>query len=71
MIGHLKYQASEVYEGKLISTYPSLGAFWVSMEELSNVGHDGLLVGSLHVHVLRIQQPGNAKLRVSNLNRVG
>ena len=36
------------------------------MEELGDVSHDGLLVRSLHVHILRVQELGDAELGVSH-----
>ena len=50
-------------------TYPSLGAFWVAMKELGNIGHDRLLVRTLHVNVFRVQKPGNSQFSIRNLTK--
>jgi hypothetical protein len=42
---------------KVVLSHLALRALGVSVEELRHVGHDGLLVRPLHVHVLRVQQP--------------
>merc|ERR1719192_2846279 len=36
------------------------------MKELRNVGHDRLLVRTLHVNVLRVQKPGDSQFSVRN-----
>ena len=47
-------------------THLSLAALRVPVEELSDVGHDGLLVRTIHIHILRVQQLGDAQLSVSH-----
>ena len=44
----------------------ALWALRVSVEELGDVGHDGLLVRSLHVHILRVQELHDPELRGSH-----
>ena len=36
------------------------------MEELSDVGHDGLLVRTINIHILRVEELSNAELSVSH-----
>ena len=50
-------------------TYPSLGSLRIAVKELRNVGHDRLLVRTLHVNVLRVQKPGDSQFSVRNLNK--
>ena len=50
-------------------TYPSLGSLRIAVKELRNVGHDWLLVRTLHVNVLRVQKPGDSQFSVRNLNK--
>ena len=44
----------------------ALGALRVSMKELRNVSHDGLLIGAVHVNILRVKELGNPELSVSH-----
>ncbi len=46
---------------KVVLSHLALRALGVSVEELRHVGHDGLLVRPLDVHVLRVQQPRVAR----------
>ena len=50
-------------------TYPSLGSLRIAVKELRNVGHDRLLVRTLHVNVLRVQKPGDSQFSVRNLTK--
>lgn len=51
----------------LFSNYLSLRPLGVSMQELGDVSHDGLLIGGLDVHILRIQKPGDSKLDLGDV----
>ena len=47
-------------------TYLALAPLRISVKELCDVGHDGLLVRTIHVHVLRVEQLSDAELSVSH-----
>ena len=36
------------------------------MEELRNVGHDGLLIGAVHINILRVEELGDPELSISH-----
>ena len=40
------------------------------MEELGHISHDRLLIRPLNIHILGVQQSGDPKLFVSNLENV-
>ena len=46
--------------------YLALASFRISVKELSDVGHDGLLVRTVHIHILRVEQLSYAELGVSH-----
>ena len=48
----------------LTTTDLSLGPLRISMEELRYVGHDGLLIWTLNIHILGVKKLGNSKLTV-------
>ena len=48
------------------SSYLALRALRVSVKELRNVGHDGLLIRAVHVNILWVKELGDPELRVSH-----
>ena len=48
-------------------THPSFRTFRIAMKELGNVSHDRLFIRTFHVNVLGVQESGNSKLRIGDL----
>ncbi len=47
--------------------YLCLSAFRKSVKELGDVGHDGLLVRVLHIHVFRVNQAGDTQVNLGHV----